>query len=183
MRRTLCAWLAVGIVVILGAPRVADARNGAPDGPTWAQTAAGSAAFSAQARARHQWNSLARLPADDRIAVVTRRLRTLHGRFVRYSPEDITLFVGGEFVTVARPDVLEVLWHERSHQMRNALASLGAGLAMGALAGAGCDAARDRDAASLAASRLSLRTGTATHAALRPYPVIYRAPSWDERER
>ena len=179
MRRTLCASLAIGMVVSLGGAGAA--RGGTPmsGGPAWALAGAESAASSAHAH--HRWDSLARLSARDRVEVVTIRLRTLQGRFVRYSADDITVLIGGEVVTVARHDVLEVLWRERSHRVRNALAAFGAGLAVGVVAGAGCDAARDRDAASRAASSLSLRTGTATHAALRPYPVVYRASAWDGR--
>jgi len=179
MRRTLCASLAIGMVVSLGGAGAARGGTPTPDGPAWALAGAESAASSAHAR--HRWDNLARLSARDRVDVVTTRLRTLQGRFVRYTPGDITLIIGGEVVTVARRDVLEVLWRERSHRVRNALASFGAGLAVGIVAGTGCDAARDRDAASRAASRLSLRTGSATHAALRPYPVVYRAPAWDDR--
>ncbi len=87
-------------------------------------------AASALLAAEGSWTDVVALPPNEKIQVVKRDKKSLHGEVVRADADQVTLTVGGQAITVAKADVVRI--SRAAGRKRNAL--IGAAIGLGASA-------------------------------------------------
>ena len=93
--------------------------------PAWAQ------------KPEESWDNLGQLQAGQKVEVIDQNLKTIHGTFVSFSEERISLRQGKREVFIERGNVLRVGALSSSRRLRNALIGAGVGLGLGVVGGTG----------------------------------------------
>jgi len=83
------------------------------------------------------WDNLGQLTAGQKVEVIDQDLKTIHGPFVSFSEERISLRQGKREVFIERGNVLRVGALSSSLRVRNALIGAGVGLGLGMVGGVG----------------------------------------------
>jgi hypothetical protein len=136
-------------------------------------------AFGMAQSTNDSWDNLKQLRPGEKIEVVARSMETLHGSFVSFSEEAITLRVGKNPQSIEHAKVVRVSVRDTSHRTRNMLlgAGIGGGIALAlAIVPLGANSNEGNSCAECVAA---IALGFGGGAALGAFPgsrTVYRAP-------